>query len=80
MISSLLISQHSRFAGPVSRSLVPPLFASRLDPIADTERIDRPDIEEYYRVRFDDVSLGGPPLSNTRARSPIELYLEVAAL
>ena len=59
MISGLSSSYTGGYAGLVSRGLVPALFASRLDPIAKTERVDRPDIEEYYRVRFEDVSLGG---------------------
>ncbi len=80
MISGLSSSYTGGYAGLVSRGLVPALFASRLDPIAKTERVDRPDIEEYYRVRFDNVSLGGvsPPVLGPR--NPIDRYLEIAAL
>jgi len=80
MVSGLYSSYSGGYMGLVSRTLVPALYASRLDPIARTERVDRPDIEEYYRVRFEDVSLGGASRPLAGPRSPIDRYLEIAAL
>jgi hypothetical protein len=80
MISGLYGSYSAGYAGLASRTLLPALFASRLEPIARTERVDRPDIQEYYRVRFDQVSLAGVSRSLVGSRSPIDRYLEIAAL
>jgi hypothetical protein len=80
MISGVVSGIPGGYAGLASRSLLPALFQSRLDQVAKSERVDRPDIEEYYRVRFDKVSLGSvlPPLVGPR--TPVERYLEIAAL
>jgi len=80
MISSLYGSSSGGYVGLASRTLLPALFASRLDPIAKTERVDRPDIQEYYRVRFDEVSLSGASRPLVGPRSQIDRYLEIAAL
>jgi hypothetical protein len=80
MISALYGNNSGGYAGLTPRTLLPSLFASRLDPIARTERIDRPDIQEYYRVRFDQVSLAGVSRPLVGPRSPIDRYLEIAAL
>lgn len=63
-----------------ARSLVLALTQNRPDRVNESERVDRPEIEEYYRVRFDTVSLGGVAPQSARPRTPIERYLEIAAL
>ena len=80
MVSGLYSSYSGGYGGLVSRTLVPTLYAGRLDPVAKTGQIDRPDIEEYYRVRFEEVSLGGVSRPLAGPRSPIDRYLEIASL
>lgn len=67
-------------AGFVARGPFPALLPNRPDPLARSERVDRPDVEEYYRVRFSEVKLGAATPSSSGRRSPIERYLEIAAL
>ncbi len=67
-------------AGFVARGPLPAILPTRPDPPARSERVDRPDVEEYYRVRFSEVSLGAASPSSSGRRSPVERYLEIAAL
>ena len=80
MISGSSIGSIGFGPGFVSRGPLPALLPSRPDPLARSERVDRPDVEEYYRVRFDEVSLGGALPTSSGRRTPIERYLEIAAL
>lgn len=67
-------------AGFVARGPLSAFLPNRPDPVARSERVDRPDVEEYYRVRFSEVSLAAASPSSSGRRSPIERYLEIAAL
>ena len=80
MVSGLYSSYSGGYTGLVSRTIMPSFYSGRLDPIAKTERVDRPDIEEYYRVRFEEVSLSGVSRPLAGPRSPIDRYLEIASL
>jgi hypothetical protein len=80
MISGVVSGLHGAYAGLAPRSLLPVFFQSRPDQVAKSERVDRPDIEEYYRVRFVEVSPGGVSQPRAGPRSPIDRYLEIAAL
>lgn len=80
MISSVSSSFYSGYTGIASRSLLPALVQSRPDQVAKSDRVDRADIEEYYRVRFNEVSLGSVLPPSVGPRNPVERYLEIAAL
>ena len=80
MISGSSIGGIGAGAGFVARGPLPAVLPSRPDPVARAERVDRPDIEEYYRVRFGEVSPGGTSPTSSGRRGPIERYLEIAAL
>ena len=80
MISGSSVGGIGSGHGFVSRGPLPALLPSRPDPVARSERVDRPDIEEYYRVRFGEVSPADTSPTSSGRRSPIERYLEIAAL
>ena len=80
MIPSSSIGGVGAGAGFVVRGPLPALLPNRPDPLARSERVDRPEIEEYYRVRLGEASPGGTSPTSSGRRGPIERYLEIAAL
>lgn len=80
MISGVSSGFYGGYTGLAPRSLLPAVFQSRPDQVAKSERVDRPDIQEYYRVRFEEASRGGVSRPLVGSRSPIDRYLEIAAL
>ena len=80
MVTGVVSSSVGVHVGLLPRGVPALLAAGRPDPVARSQRVDRPDIEEYYRVRFSEVSLGAPSPPASGRRGPIESYLEIAAL